>query len=110
MEIIDAPRACSVAKLFHCLLYEVLTASVVSGAEVERLCDDLADYMRKVGETELPQEECIRIVALVWNRGVELTLSRKKREGDKIKRAGRRIAPFAKNYSLFFADKMLEGN
>lgn len=42
-------------------------------------------------------------------RGVEFTLGRKKREGDKLKKAARRLAPFAKDYAVFFEEK-LNGN
>jgi hypothetical protein len=35
-----------------------------------------------------------------------LTLSRKKREGDKLKKSARKLAPFAAKYSVFFEEKL----
>lgn len=51
----------------------------------------------------MAQEALFNEVALF--RGVELSLNRKKREGDRLKRASRKLAHFAVDYAVFFADK-----
>jgi len=103
---ITAPRAKTVVGLFHSLIQHLISEVGSEGVAVERLCDDLVSFLKMVATPDWPQKECARLLVELWNRGVELSLNRKKRDGDRLKRASRKLAYFATDYTLFFADKL----
>ena len=67
-ETINAPHARIVVRLFHSLIRDTIIDGGSEGAVVERLCDDLYNFMKMVEVPFRPQKECARLLVELWNR------------------------------------------